>query len=242
MGRRQFGLTRRTHKDCAAQIANTLGIPKEKVVVRWLEHAGQFGRTTFGGDGAEGDAVILSQMTGKPVRVQWTLQEDLAWSSSSPGWVADLKCGLDAAGQIAAIHTSFYQPQSNDARIVGAVLAGMPCSISQPGGWIATEWQYDKIQHRLEEAYGRPNLGMESSAVGLRGNIMRTPGQRQQNFALESLINEAAASVGVDPVEFRLRHITDTRLTDLIKATAKAAAWEVRPSPHAAPGVRVRSR
>ncbi len=96
-----------------AQIANTLSVPKEKVVVRWLEHAGQFGRTTFGGDGAEGDAIILSQMTGKPVRVQWTLQEDLAWSSSSPGWVADLKCGLDANGFITAIHTSFYQPQSN---------------------------------------------------------------------------------------------------------------------------------
>ena len=44
----------------------------EKVVVRWLEHSGQYGRTTFGGDGAEGDAVILSQLTGKPVRVQWT--------------------------------------------------------------------------------------------------------------------------------------------------------------------------
>ena len=185
-----------------AQIANTLSVPKEKVVVRWLEHAGQFGRTTFGGDGAEGDAAILSQMIGKPVRVQWTLQEDLAWSSSSPGWVADLKCGLDATGHIAAIHTAFYQPQSNDARIVGAVLAGMPCSSSQPSGWIATEWQYGKIQNRLEEAYGRPNLGAESSAVGMRGLIMRTPGQRQQNFALESLINEAAASAGADPMSF----------------------------------------
>ena len=215
-----------------AQIANTLSVPKEKVVVRWLEHAGQFGRTTFGGDGAEGDAAILSQMIGKPVRVQWTLQEDLAWSSSSPGWVADLKCGLDGAGHIAAIHTAFYQPQSNDARIVGAVLAGMPCCSSQASGWIATEWQYGKIQHRLEEAYGRPNLGAESSAVGMRGLIMRTPGQRQQNFALESLINEVAASVGVDPIEFRIQHITDQRLIDLIKATAEAAAWDARPSPH----------
>jgi len=43
------------------------------------------------GDGAEADAVILSQLTGKPVRVQWTLQEDLAWSSVSPGYVLDLK-------------------------------------------------------------------------------------------------------------------------------------------------------
>ncbi len=119
-----------------------------------------------------------------------------------------------------------------DARIVGAVLAGMPCIRSQPTSWVATEWHYDKIQHRLEEAYGRPNLGMESSAVGLRGLIMRTPGQRQQNFALESLMNEAAAFAGVDPIEFRLRHISDQRLIDLMNATAKAAGWEARPSPH----------
>ena len=74
-----------------ARLANILGMPVEKVVVHWLSHAGQFGRKTFGGDGAEADAVILSQLTGKPVRVQWTLQEDLAWSGASPGWFSDIK-------------------------------------------------------------------------------------------------------------------------------------------------------
>ena len=215
-----------------AQIANTLSLPTEKVIVRWLEHAGQFGRTTFGGDGAEGDAAILSQLTGKPVRVQWTLQEDLAWSASSPGWVADMQCGLNAENKIAAIHSAFYSPQSNDARIVGAILAGMPCSKPKAANWIATEWAYDKIEHRFEEAYGVPNLGADTSAVGLRGLIMRTPGQRQQNFALESVINEAASAAGADPIEFRLQHTTDQRLIDIIHATAKAAAWEPRSSPH----------
>src|SRR6187402_2986432 len=166
-----------------AQIANTLSLSTDKVVVRWMDHAGQFGRTTFGGDGAEGDAAILSQLTGKPVRVQWTLQEDLAWSASSPGWVADMRCGLNAENKIGAIHSAFYSPQSNDARIVGAILAGMPCSKPKAANWIATEWAYDKIEHRFEEAYGIPNLGADTSAVGLRGLIMRTPGQRQQNFA-----------------------------------------------------------
>ena len=79
-----------------ARLANILGTPAEKVVVHWLSHAGQFGRKTFGGDGAEADAVILSQLTGKPVRVQWTLQEDLAWSGASPAWFSDIKGGLDA--------------------------------------------------------------------------------------------------------------------------------------------------
>jgi nicotinate dehydrogenase subunit B len=215
-----------------AQIANTLSIPVEKVVVRWLDHAGQFGRTTFGGDGAEGDAVILSQLSGKPVRVQWTLQEDLAWSASSPGWVEDIICSLDDHGCVTAVRSAFYSAQSNDARIVGALLAGMPCSQPKPGNWIATEWPYDKIPCRQEQVYGMPNLGSDSQAPGLRGLIMRTPGQRQQNFALEALINEAAACAGIDPIQFRLLHTTDQRLIDIIHATAKAAAWEPRPSPH----------
>jgi len=55
-----------------ARIAQLLDLPLEKVVVRWFDHAGQFGRKTFGGDGAEADAAILSQIVGKPVRVQWS--------------------------------------------------------------------------------------------------------------------------------------------------------------------------
>jgi CO/xanthine dehydrogenase Mo-binding subunit len=214
-----------------ARIAYLLGTTPEQVVVLWLEHSGQYGRTTFGGDGAEADAAILSQLTGKPVRVQWTLQEDLAWSSLSPGWVSDIQAGLDANGRVIALHSASYSPHQMDPRPLGALLAGMPCSTSKPGGWVATEWPYDKIENRLEEAYGMPNLGAESASGGLRGNIMRTPGQRQQNFTLEGLINEAAASAKADPIQFRLDHTTDQRLIDILNATAKAAAWEPRPSP-----------
>jgi CO/xanthine dehydrogenase Mo-binding subunit len=216
-----------------ARMAHMLSIPVEKVIVRWLEHAGQFGRTTFGGDGAEADAVILSQLTGKPVRVQWTLQEDLGWSTSSPGWVSDIKAGLDAHGRLTVVHSEFYSPHMFDARPLGGILAGMPAGTTRPGGFLATEWPYDKIENRLEQVYGMPNIGAESPLGGLRGLIMRTPGQRQQNFALESLINEAAAAVNADPIQFRLHHTTDQRLIDILKATAKAAAWEERPSPHA---------
>jgi nicotinate dehydrogenase subunit B len=216
-----------------ARIAYLLGTAPERVVVRWLEHSGQYGRTTFGGDGAEADAVILSQLTRKPVRVQWTLQEDLAWSSISPAWVSDIQAGLDEAGRVIALHSSFYSPHMMDPRPLGALLAGMPCSTSKPGGWVATEWPYDKIRNRLEDAYGMPNLGAESASGGLRGNIMRTPGQRQQNFGLEALMNEAAASAQADPVRFRLDHTSDQRLIDVLNATARAAGWEPRHSPQA---------
>lgn len=219
-----------------ARIATAFNIPMDKVVVRWLEHAGQYGRTTLGGDGAEADAVILSQLTGKPVRVQWTLQEDMAWSSVSPGWVADIQGGLGADGRLTAVSSAFYSPHQFDARMLGSVLAGLPGTAPAPNGWLATEWPYDRIGNRLERGYGMPNLGAGSDSVGLRGNIMRTPGQRQQNFVLEGLMNQAAALSGSDPIQFRLDHTTDQRLIDVLQATAKAASWVSRSSPH--PGAR----
>jgi nicotinate dehydrogenase subunit B len=218
------------------RLANLLGTPVEKVVVNFRDHAGQFGRKTFGGDGAEADAVILSQLTGKPVRVQWTLQEDLAWSASSPGWVSDIKAGLDHAGRLTAVHFQFYSPHMLDARPLGALLAGMPAGTASPGGFLATEWPYDKVENRLEQVYAMPNLGAESPIGGIRGLIMRTPGQRQQNFVLESLMNEAAAAAQTDPIQFRLNHTTDQRLIDILQATSKAAGWTPRSSPH--PGAR----
>jgi nicotinate dehydrogenase subunit B len=220
-----------------ARIAYMLGIPVEKVIVRWMDQSGQYGRTTLGGDGAEADAVILSQITGKPVRLQWTLQEDLAWSSVSPAWVSDMTAALDAKGHIVALHSAQYSPHMFDPRPLGALLAGMPATTSKPGNWVATGaptggWAYDKIVNLLQDAYGMPNLAGDSANGGLRGNIMRTPGQRQQNFALEGLMNEAAAAAGADPIEYRLAHTTDARLIDLLHAAAKAANWETRPSPH----------
>jgi CO/xanthine dehydrogenase Mo-binding subunit len=61
---------------------------------------------------------------------------------------------------------------------------------------------------------------------------MRTPGQRQHVFALESLLNEAAAAAKADPAQFRIDHTKDQRLIDIIRKTTEAAAWQPRPSPN----------
>jgi CO/xanthine dehydrogenase Mo-binding subunit len=119
-----------------------------------------------------------------------------------------------------------------DARPLGAILAGMPAGTTRPGGFLATEWPYDKIENRLEQVYAMPNVGAESPFGGVRGLIMRTPGQRQQNFALESFINEAASAAQADPIQFRIQHTSDQRLIDILKTTASAAQWESRPSPN----------
>jgi CO/xanthine dehydrogenase Mo-binding subunit len=61
---------------------------------------------------------------------------------------------------------------------------------------------------------------------------LRSPARLQNTFAHESFMDEMAAHVKADPVEFRVRHLRDQRLIGVLEAAAKAAEWEARPSPH----------
>src|SRR5262249_24977742 len=60
---------------------------------------------------------------------------------------------------------------------------------------------------------------------------LRSPSRLQNTFAHESLMDEVAAHVKADPVAYRLRHLSDTRLKDVVAAAAKAVNWDARPSP-----------
>jgi CO/xanthine dehydrogenase Mo-binding subunit len=60
---------------------------------------------------------------------------------------------------------------------------------------------------------------------------LRSPSRLQNTFAHESFMDELAARVKADPIEYRLRHLRDPRLIDVVRAAAKAANWQARPSP-----------
>jgi CO/xanthine dehydrogenase Mo-binding subunit len=60
--------------------------------------------------------------------------------------------------------------------------------------------------------------------------------QLQATFASESFFDELAAAAGADPVELRLQGLQDPRMIAVLKAAARAAKWETRPSPR--PGAR----
>ena len=68
-------------------------------------------------------------------------------------------------------------------------------------------------------------------ASPLRTSHMRDPVGPQIHFASESFIDELAAALAVDPVEFRLRYVKDPRDIAVIKAAADKAGWQPRPSP-----------
>ena len=61
--------------------------------------------------------------------------------------------------------------------------------------------------------------------------LFRSPVGPQIHFASESFMDEIAASVGADPVEFRLRYLKAPRDIAVVKAAAEKAGWVPRPSP-----------
>jgi CO/xanthine dehydrogenase Mo-binding subunit len=66
----------------------------------------------------------------------------------------------------------------------------------------------------------------------LRTSNLRAPGDLARIFASESFMDEIASSLGIDPVQFRLRYLaSDKRLNDVLMAAVKQAAWKDRPSP-----------
>ena len=61
--------------------------------------------------------------------------------------------------------------------------------------------------------------------------ICERPGGLQNNFAIESFMDELAAAQGVDPIDFRLRYLEDARAVATLKAAAQKFGWDSRPSP-----------
>ena len=60
---------------------------------------------------------------------------------------------------------------------------------------------------------------------------LRSPARLQNTFAHECFLDEIAAHVKADPVEYRVRHLSDPRLREVVQAAAKAAKWQPRQSP-----------
>src|SRR4030095_13939335 len=60
---------------------------------------------------------------------------------------------------------------------------------------------------------------------------LRSPLRIQNTFATECFMDELCTYAKADPVEFRLRHLRDTRVIGVLQAAAKASNWKPRPSP-----------
>ena len=233
------------------QIAQVMSTNVNNVIIRWYDGSGHYGRSNGGSTGAEEEAVILSSIVKKPVRVQWMRWDDMQWSTQHPPVQSDLQAGLDSTGKLVSFNAQHYSTAGQDDRMGGALLAGLPTipapaivppagSFSSISAGISDPWMYDQVPNALQQGHGSWNIGQGTPSTdpnyqtnfGLRGHSMRTPTQRQQNFAHESMMSELAAAAKVDPIQFRINNTSATRLVTVLNAAKDASGWTTRPSPN----------
>ena len=213
-------------------LALTLNVPLNKVRVIWAMGPGSYGRNDA--DDCAMDAAVLAKSVGKPVRLQYTRDQGTGWDPKGPASTHTARAALDAAGKVIAYEFNSKAFSRVDVDTNGGhprdTLAGQTMGVALKSGdgfgVPAESYAFDNKKLSWETI---PPLLDRSSP--LRSAHLRDPVGPQIHFASESFIDEVAAAVGADPVEFRLRHIKEPRDVAVIKAAAEKAKWDTRPSP-----------
>lgn len=224
--------------------AKFLGLPNEKVRLIYTEASGCYGQN--GADDVTIDAIVLSRAVGNPVRVQWSRSNENGWEAYKAARISECQGGLDADGKIIAWDartfglSGYSRPEYHEPKH-----GGEPGSLvtAQLAGWTTPglEEGFSGAAGNFEPVYeDLPNkrvvftyLGPTSHRQGplrIRVGSMRGVGSPDNIFVAECFMDEMAASAGMDPVEFRLRHSPRARGVAVLKAAAEKAKWETRPS------------
>jgi nicotinate dehydrogenase subunit B len=178
-------------------ISKALNLPLEKVRVITPFLGGGFGGKEPHQQMVE--AARLAKLSGKPVMVVWTRQEEFFYDTFRPAAVVKLTSGMDGSGRITLWDYNVYF-----------------------AGERGSEKLYD-VPHSRITALGTVwvDIGAHPFAVG----AWRAPSNNTNTFARESQIEMMASKAGIDPLEFRLKNLKDERLINVLKAVAEKFGW-----------------
>src|SRR5262249_14678541 len=231
-------------------VALLLGLPVDNVRVIYTQGAGCYGLN--GADTVSYDAALLSQAVGRPVRVQLSRRDEMAWENYGQAYVIDQRIGVDRDGTMVAWDYEAWAPQlgsrpgyDKPGNVVTGWLAGFEPQrvVARPASAVTDQFRNNS------NAAPSYVVGCVGGACGGAGTVrservlahtvpsplftgpLRSPARLQNTFAHECCLDEVAAHVHADPVAYRLRHLHDRRLIEVVQGVAKAAAWEARPSP-----------
>ena len=207
--------------------ARFLGLPPEKVRLIYLDGSGCYGMN--GHEDAAADAAIISRAIGRPVRVQWSREDEHGWDPKGPPQLLDISGTVGPDGHILDWRTEMWLPEITrglrDVPLLAPAAAGFdqvrgmqPGLISQNGDPPYAADNVQVVVHWLKNAPLRPAP-------------LRSPGKPANCFAVESFADELAVAAGIDPVEFRLRGLGDARGAEVIRRAAALMNWQARSSP-----------
>jgi nicotinate dehydrogenase subunit B len=233
--------------------AVVLGLKPENIHVVFRRGSGCYGLN--GADTVTYDAALLSQAVGKPVRVQLTRKDEMAWENYGNAFLMDERAGLDAQGNIIAWDHEAWSPGLGNrpglnapGNVITGLLAGFQPEPFNPRSPAPAPAAFNNNSNGVP-SYMAGRVGNSSNSGKGTGSIqservlvhnvvspfwtgpLRSPARLQNTFAHECFMDELATRVKADPVEYRLRHLTDVRLRAMVMEAAKAAKWDARPSP-----------
>lgn len=185
------------------ELARFLGIPaaRARVIVDYL--GGGFG-SKFGLQRHGGLAARLAQAVGRPVKYIYARDEDHLATGNRPSSIQTIKAGVQRDGRITAWRVTSF----GSGGISG-------------GAGVANPMIYDFGAQWRTHADVFTNAGPAAP--------MRAPGHPQGSFAIESMMDELAEAVGMDPLAFRKKNDRNALRLWEYDAGAKAIGWDRRP-------------
>lgn len=186
------------------EIATAFGIDESQVRVIAPEIGGGFGGKSIYRPAME--AARLARVAGRPVRVAYSRGEEMMWATFRPAALITIRSGFDGDGRITAwdyhaVHTTTDRPM-----------------IGQRGS--ETPYAVDDVR-----------CVVSAGPAPLKPGSYRSLGCAVNHFAREVHIDEIAAALGIDPVEFRLRNLPDPRYRRVLEVAAEQFGWKTAAAP-----------
>jgi CO/xanthine dehydrogenase Mo-binding subunit len=231
--------------------AMLLGLPPEQVRVIFRMGSGCYGLN--GADTVTYDAALLSQAVGRPVRVQLSRADEMAWENYGTAFVIDQRVALSADGAIAAWDYEAWTPTRGSrpgtgrpGNVITGFLAGF-----EPAPLVPRPAERARSFANRSNAAPSYVTGCVEGRCGGTGTVasqrvlshavaspfwtgpLRSPARLQNTFAHECFMDEVAARMKADPIAYRLRHLRDPRMREVLETAARTAKWDTRPSPRA---------
>ncbi len=203
----------------ASQIA---GVTPDKVKLHVMRTGGGFGRrAVFDADVvAESVEVAKALNWSRPVKVQWTRDNDMKGGRYRPAYVHAMKAGLDAQGNVVAWANHIV----GQSIMSGTLFEGMA---------VKNGIDFTSVEGAANLPYAIPNLsvGLSTMQAGVPVLWWRAVGSTHTAYAVEAFLDEVAEAAGKDPVALRLELLKNhPRHVAALTLAAEKAGWGSAPA------------
>ncbi|WP_037371376.1 xanthine dehydrogenase family protein molybdopterin-binding subunit [Salipiger mucosus] len=217
-----------------ARIAALLGRRRADIVIHPQRMGGAFGGRVA--CGAAEQATRLSAMVGRPVRVQWDREAEFRNSYMQPPFAHRVSAEVNAAGTLTRWMQDFVSAPITTGP-VSALGDGMSQFIAAGIDWFSADTGTARgAEHPYSAAIQR--IRYSDIRTDLPFGPWRGLGAGPNTFVTESVMDELAEAVDMDPVAFRLHNLASghDRLAHVLKRVAKLSGWAGRASQEASTG------